>query len=238
MKIDYTKYTVPELLDVNENIDAEQFPERYNLLQEEIERRKTNKEFYQQIEEYDENEDNDFEANEIIIEFSSEDRSRKLFIGAFFLINLAVLAYMLPKYIVTDISDVHEYATEIDFIECREIDVINNETDEVSTYFDLNMTSFGSQFSAISIDGGKCHKLAKELKVGSAVSIWHEDGLIHQLKYNDKMKLSYAYLKSKVRNFRTDDVDFYWFGLVFLWVALFKSLVNAIVPGTFLSKDD
>ena len=44
MKIDYTKYTVPELLDVNENIDAEQFPERYNLLQEEIERRKTNKE--------------------------------------------------------------------------------------------------------------------------------------------------------------------------------------------------
>ena len=238
MKIDYTKYTVPELLDVNENIDAEQFPERYNLLQEEIERRKTNKEFYQQIEEYDENEDNDFEANEIIIEFSSEDRSRKLFIGAFFLINLAVLAYMLPKYIVTDISDVHEYATEIDFIECREIDVINNETDEVSTYFDLNMTSFGSPFSAISIDGGKCHKLAKELKVGSTVSIWHEDGLIHQLKYNDKMKLSYAYLKSKVRNFRTGDVDFYWFGLVFLWVALFKSLVNAIVPGTFLSKDD
>lgn len=233
MKIDYSKYTVAELLDVNENIDAGQFPQRHKLLQEEIERRKTSGELRPQVEEYDDSDDN----NEIIIEFSADGHSRKLFIFGFLIVNLVILAYMIPKYIVTDIVDVHEYATEIDFIECREVDVVDNETDEVSTYFDLNIIAFDRPFSAMDIGGRKCHKLASELKVGSEVSIWHEDGLIHQLKHNDRIKLSYAYLKAKVRNVRTNEIEFYWFGLFFLWAALFKSLVNAIVPGTLSPKE-
>ena len=107
MKIDYSKYTVAELLDVNENIDAGQFPHRHKLLQEEIERRKTSGELRPQVEEHDDSDDSD-DNNEIIIEFSADGHSRKLFIFGFLIVNLVILAYMIPKYIVTDIVEVHE----------------------------------------------------------------------------------------------------------------------------------
>lgn len=43
--IDYTKYTVDELLDVNENINKDKYPERYKQLCDEIQRRKDRGEF-------------------------------------------------------------------------------------------------------------------------------------------------------------------------------------------------
>jgi hypothetical protein len=238
VSINYSNYTLDELFDVNENIDREKYPERYKQLCEEIQRRKETGEFEQKIQEFEEQEDDDDDENEFIIEFSAEEngKSRKLFFIGFILINVVVLAFVLPKYIVSDLANIHEYSTEIDFIECHKEEVIDDETDKVYTYFDLNIGSYQDTFSAVGIGEGKCKNVARSLKVGTNVSIWHENGLIHQLKTQDKMLLPYVYMESKVRELRTDDANFYWFGLVFIWAILFKSVVNAVVPGTFTSN--
>lgn len=235
MLINYSNYTLDELFDVNESIDRDKYPDRYKQLCEEIQRRKKSGEFETRSQKIEDLEDDE---NEFIIEFSSEGKgtNRKLFISAFVLINIVVLAFVLPKYIVSDISNVHQYSTEIDFIECHKEEVIDDETDKVYTYFDLNISSYQDTFSAVGINESKCKKLARDLKVGSNISIWHEEGLIHQLKSRGSMLLSYSYMKPKVRDIRTNDVNWYWFGLLALWVMLFKSLVNAVVPGTFTSN--
>ena len=231
MSINYANYTLDELLDVNKNIDRGMYPDRYKQLSEEIQRRKQNGEFEKKSQEIEAQEDED----EFFIEFASDGNgiSRKLFISAFVLINIVVLTFLLPKYIVSDISDIHEYSTEIDFIKCHKIEVIDDETDTVNNYFDLDINSYQDTFSAVDIGEEKCNNLAKNLKVGSNISIWHENGLIHQLKSQDDMLLSYSYMKPKVRELRTDGDYLYWIGLIVLWVILFKSLANAVVPGTF-----
>ena len=73
MKIDYTKYTVSELLDVQENIDKLAHPERYQLLCEEINFRKSNGEYHTYLKSFstDESEDDD----ELVIEFSKGHKS-------------------------------------------------------------------------------------------------------------------------------------------------------------------
>ena len=238
MSINYSNYTLDELFDVNENIDKDQYPGRYKQLCEEIQRRKETGEFEQKVQEIEEQEAEDDDENEFIIEFSAEGngKNRKLFILGFILVNVIVLAFVLPKYIVSDLANIHEYSTEIDFVECHKEEVIDDETDKVYTYFDLNIGSYKDTFSAIGIGEGKCKNLARKLKVGTNVSIWHEGGLIHQLKSQDNMLLPYIYMEPKVRELRTDDANLYWFGLLALWLMLFKSVANAVVPGTFTSN--
>ncbi|WP_026301386.1 hypothetical protein [Colwellia piezophila] len=237
MSTNYSNCTLDELFDVNENIDKDKYPERYKQLCDEIQRRKDSGEFERKVQEIEEQE-NDDDENEFIIEFSSEGKgtNRKLFILGVILINVVVLALVLPKYIVSDLANIHEYSTEIDFIECHKEEVIDDETDKVYTYFDLNIGSYQDTFSAIGIGEGKCKNLARDLKIGTNVSIWHEGGLIHQLKSENSVLLPYIYMKPKIRELRTDDVNFYWFGLVALWFMLFKSVANAVVPGTFTSN--
>ncbi len=238
VSINYSNYTLDELFDVHENIDRDNYPERYKQLCEEIQRRKETVEFKQKTKEIEEQEDEEDDEKEFIIEFSADGNgtSRKLFILGFILVNVVILAFVLPKYIVSDLANIHEYSTEIDFIECHKEELVDDETDKVYTYFDLNIGSYQDTFSAVGIGEGKCKNLARNIKVGTNVSIWHEGGLIHQLKSQDKLLLSYIYMKPKVRELRTNDANFYWFGLVFVWVILFKSLANAVVPGTFTSN--
>lgn len=57
----------------------------------------------------------------------------------------------LPKHIVTDLTNLYEYATEIDTGECYKEEVIDDENDKVYAYFDLNISSYQDTFSAIGI---------------------------------------------------------------------------------------
>jgi len=236
--INYSDYTLNELFDVNENIDKEQYPERYKQLCEEIQQRKDNGEFAEHAKKIKEQKDKNDDKYEFIIEFSTEGPSttRQLFLLTFFLINIVVLAFVIPQYIVSDLANIHEYSTEIDFIECHKEEVIDNETDQVYTYFDLNISAYQDTFSAVGIGEGKCKNIAKSLNVGSNVSIWHEAGLIHQLKSQDSILLPYDYMKSKVRELRTGNANVYWFGLIALWLVLFKSVINAVVPRTYTAN--
>lgn len=238
MQIDYSKYHLEDLLDVKENIDAQMYPERYQHLCEEIELRRKKGEFDEL--ELDEDDDDD-EEDDFFIEFSSQGSGtgRKLFICAFLLVNLAILAFIIPKYMVSEIKDIHKYTTTIDSVECHKEELIDEETDRVSTFFDLHIGVQQDSFSAMGISQSRCNKIARDLAAGSEVSIWHEDGLIHQLASGNKNLLSYAYMKPKVRKLRAEKVEIFWLSLLALWILPFKSLANAVAPGTFVSdKED
>lgn len=66
-----------------------------------------------------------------------------------------------------------------------------------------------------------CKYVAQEISKDKRVSIWHEDGLIHQLSSNNELILSYKLMRPKVKDFRTRGDNFYlillvMFNLVFL----------------------
>ena len=157
---------------------------------------------------------------------------------AFALINLIFLAFIIPKYIVKDISQIHEYSTQLASIECKEIELIDEETDKVTVVFDLNIHATGNVYSAVGIDKTKCQQLAKTLHSGDDVSIWHEEGLMYQLNSAQGILLSYQYLTPKIKALKSENVSFIWFGLLAVWAFLFKSLLNAISPGTFSKSDE
>lgn len=234
--IDYTKYTVDELLDVNENINKDKYPERYKQLCDEIQRRKDRGEFIKKEHTFEDLRDN--EEDDIIIEFSSNGSVivRTIFLVGFFIVNVLVLALLLFKYTVTDISKVHKYSTIIDSVECRREEVTYSKSDRVDTYFHLNIVSFPDLFTAYRISEIKCRMLARELNIGTRVSIWHEDGLIFQLKSDTEILLSYQYMRPNIQAVQTSDSSYYLFGLFIFWIMFFKSLVNAFFPGTF-TKD-
>lgn len=242
MEIDYSKYTRAELIDVYRNIDKEQYPERYQMLCDEIKRRehaeqspvKGNERALEESDDYEE--DKDFE---FVLTFSTQDaKNRFRFLGVFVLINIMFLAFIIPKYIVKDIAQIHQYSTQVTSIECKKIELIDEETDKVSIVFDLNIYATGNVYSAVGIDKTKCQQLAKTLRPEENVSIWHEEGLMYQLSTPKGMLLSYQYLKPKIKALQSEDVSFIWIGLFAVWAFLFKSLVNAISPGTFGKNDD
>lgn len=239
MFIDYSRYTVDELLDVHENIDRESYPDRFQALCEEIQRRKDNGEYEKRLEEIAEYEEDDDNEADFIIEFSSEGSGtiRKVFIAIFMLLNVIILAVVIPKYKVPELQQIHEYATEVGTVECKIEQVVDDETDKIYTYYDLNVESYQSVFTAVDIDGKTCQSIEKYLQAGDSISIWHERGIIYQLKAQNRVLLSYKYMKPRVRELNTYDAHMYWIGLLFLWGVLFKSLVNAIVPGTFISQN-
>lgn len=236
MHIDYSTYTLDELLDVKNNIDSKRYSERYERLCDELELRKNNGDFKARERKIEAEEEDDSE--DFILEFSSDGKGifRKLFISAFILINLSFLFFIIPKYFVSNISDVHLYTTSVDFIECSKVEIIDDETDKVQTYFDINISSGQDNFSAVNIAKRKCKKIAQQITLNDNISIWHEEGLVHQLKTNNKMLLSYSYMKPKIKELRTDGLYSYWLGLIVFWFILFKSLVNAVVPGTFTTN--
>ncbi len=240
MNIDYSKLTTDELWDVHENIDKERYPERYADLLKEIQKRNrssaVNPNQGTKPSRHLIGDDEDDET--FVIEFSSTGSKvpRILFISGFLALNVIFFAIQLPKLFVTSLDDVHMYSMELSSVECKK-DIVYDEEDRAYTYFDLHIDDFEDRFSALGINEYKCRQLALSLSQGQTVSIWHKDGLIYQLYSGNSPLLTYGYLKPKIRSMQTEGLWLFWMILLFIWIFLFKSLVNAIVPGTF-RKDD
>ncbi|WP_133407235.1 hypothetical protein [Parashewanella tropica] len=236
MSIDYAKYTLDELLDVERNIDRVIYPDRYQLLCDELAKRKQNGEYEQLQRELED--DEDYEKRSFVIEFSAEGScfNRILFIASFFTANLIILGTLIDKYTVTNFSNLHQYTTQVDSARCKREKVVDDEGDTYN-YFDLHIQSYEDRFSALSINQQKCRNFAKNLTNGINISIWHKDGLIYQLKQNDRMLLSYNEMKPKIWDLQVTNSDWYWLSLLLIWVLFFKSLVNAFSPGTYTQDD-
>ncbi|RLV58977.1 hypothetical protein D5018_14480 [Parashewanella curva] len=238
MFIDYSKYSTEELFDVYSNIDKENYPERFQALCDEIEKRKKTEQFKTVHKAIEEDKYADYEGYELgfAIEFSSEGSGayRKLFIGIFFLINIITLGLVINKYTVSSLSNIHQYNTQIQSAVCK-VETIKDEKGYIQTYYDLRINSYQDTFLALGINKNKCENIARTLRSDLEISIWHKDGLIYQLKSNNVELLRYNYMKLKVRAMQTYDVYLYFLGLLFLWGIFYRSLVNAFSPGTYTS---
>lgn len=234
-QIDYRRYTDDELLDVERHINQVAFPERYKQLQDEIKRRQALGIFNVPPELPPKELNNTYwRNNEIIFEFTSISKSWRItFVATYLLVNIAVLAWIIPNYYVSPFHSLHLYTTTIDDVDCRKDSVENEKTGEISDYYDIVISAYPNTFIAPNIHYSKCQHIASTLTTQADVSIWQQDGLIHQLKINQQMLLSYDYMKSKIREFRTRGLTVYFFILFALGVLSFKSLYNAFYPGTF-----
>lgn len=239
VKIDYSTYSLKDLVDVKNRIDVERFPENYDDLLNELERRRRSGHvngFYNKQRNLSDGDDDNDNTNEgIIFEFGvvGHKKRRITFLTAFFVFNLVMLAIVLPKYSVKSLSSVHKYNTLVSSLKCIREEIENEDTDAVSVYYDLAVISHDDKFTAFEVGKRMCNVLSRDFKVGDDITIWHHEGIVYQLKAKSRMLLSYKYLKPRIRAVQTLDTYFYWFGLFMFWVVLFKSFVNAMSPGTF-----
>ncbi|NRA59764.1 MAG: hypothetical protein HRU25_02405 [Psychrobium sp.] len=174
MDINYSKYTLGELLDARANINGDKFPDRLQLLEQELKRRNYKAEDQIPLPNGSTQEEPEVDDS-LIIEFSSETSSyrRIIFISLFAAINLVILAFIYPKYFVTELSDTHQYTIIIDSIECNKEQFIDDETDELIEYFELYINSYQDTFRAMGISKKICKSLANELAVNTKILIWH-----------------------------------------------------------------
>lgn len=233
MEIDYKKYSYDELLEAYDYIDKDVYPNRYRVLVEEIKRRKNSGDHHQEID--DEEESSQVEFSDILIEFSADkgNHARWYFVAFFILLHAVWLAIVTPNYLVSDINDLHQYTTEVEQAQCKRSEVYNEDTDTSYEVFDVYIDVYQQQFFAPEIDKRRCQRIANTLKPGAVVSIWQEDGLIHQLDANGKHLLSNKYMEPKIRAYRSGDLMMHLVLLFFLWALLGRSLINAVFPQTF-----
>lgn len=234
-QIDYRQYKDDELLDVERNINKQAFPERYKQLCDEISRRKKLGCFNLKPQLKENEFDRDYwRRSGIIFEFSTIPIVwRMTFVGAYLLVNVALLAWVMPHYWVSSLDNLHRYNITVDQIECRRDAVENQQTGEINDFYDIVISAYPNTFVAPNLHRSKCKQIAATLTSGMLVSIWQQDELIYQLQMNQQMLLSYDYMAPKVRNFRTRGQLVYFFILFGLGILSFKSLYNAFIPGTF-----
>uniref|UniRef100_UPI0040477934 glutamine-hydrolyzing GMP synthase n=1 Tax=Shewanella sp. TaxID=50422 RepID=UPI0040477934 len=136
------------LLDVERHINQVAFPERYKQLQDEIKRRQALGIFNVPPELPPKELNNTYwRNNEIIFEFTSISKSWRItFIATYLLVNIAILAWIIPNYYVSPLHSLHQYTTTIDDVDCRKDSVENEKTGEISDYYDIVISAYPNTF--------------------------------------------------------------------------------------------
>lgn len=125
MSINYSSYTLDELIDVYHHIDKEQYPERFKRLCDEIDKRQQGISTHyldsSNLDYFEEDDEDDDESNDFIIDFeSSKLTPSRLIAGVLIaLVNIVILSYLLPKYHVKPLADTHQFMTTIDAAQCK-----------------------------------------------------------------------------------------------------------------------
>ena len=242
MKIDYTTYSLKDLLETRTRIDSERYPENFNALVDEIERRRRCGNLHGSNTEHlggFNNDDEDDEADTFFIDFKSNahKKRRRFVITAVLAATLCILAFIGNEYWVTSLDNVRQYNTTVSNMRCVVTDVEDEETGNIRRFIDLELSSGADLFAAFDVNHRMCQTIKKEYPSGAQINVWHQDGVIYQLKSDDRMLLSYRLLKPRIRAFQTQNTYLYFFCLICLWMLSFKTFVNALSPGTF-TKDD
>lgn len=243
MKLDYTTYSLKDLLETRRRIDAERYPENFDALVNEIERRRRCGNLHgsntEHLSGYVDTDDEEDEADTLFVDFKSNGhKKRRCFvITAVLATSLCILALIGNEYWVTSLDNVRQYNTTVSDMRCVVTDIEDEETGKVRRYIDLELSSGADLFAAFDINHRMCQTIKQEYPSGSNIKVWHQDGVIYQLKSDDRMLLSYRLLKPRIRAFQTQNTLYYIFGLFFIWLLCFKTFVNAVSPGTF-TKDD
>ncbi|GGP81370.1 hypothetical protein [Shewanella ulleungensis] len=234
-KINFRKYKNVELLDALYKMNQQVFPERYQQLCDEIARRKQNGQLKVEKSSVDNiNHVGFWDHRELIIEFTQTHKVFRIaFLVLYLLFNIIAITFIASKYWVTDISKVHQYTAVIDQATCHKDTVEDEESGRIDEYYDVVVSIYPDIFLAPNLPTATCNKIAATLTPGSQISIWHQDGLIHQLVLNQNTLLSYKYMKSKIRDFNSRGYLLYLFCLFLMPLVFFKSLYNAVYPGTF-----
>lgn len=232
-KINYRKYKNAELLHARYRINQQVFPGRYQQLCDEIARRKQNGQL--KVEKSSVIDHVSFwDRRELIIEFTQTHKVLRItFLVLYVLSNIIAFTFIASKYWVTDFSKLHQYTAVLDQATCRKDTVEDEETGKIDEYYDVVVSIYPEIFLAPNLPASTCNKIAATLTPGSQISIWHQDGLIHQLVLDQSTLLSYRDMKSKIRDFNSRGYLFYLFSLFGIALIFFKSLYNAVYPGTY-----
>lgn len=223
----YARYSLAELLEVKENIDKDRFPNRAEKVDAEIQKRLDAGEKLQQFETQDDEEDS---SEAFILDFQGEEKKpfRIFFLSTVVLLHILAGGFIYNKLSIPTLASLPQYLINVEKTQCQKMG------SREYPYYDFVVHSWGHQFYAVDIKGHLCMRLQRDIPKDADLKIWHDNGVIFQMMLNDKMLLSQQYLRSNYRSNRMEQLRVWWMLPIFFWLLMFKSIVNAIKPGTFI----
>ena len=227
----YASYSLEELLEVQNNIDRDKYPNRAEKVDAEILKRKqagetVSPQFRSYVEDHPEDSDSDLE---LLLDFQhpQQQMMRGLFLTAVIIVNLVILGTFYQKLHVPHYQSFPEYLIKVEKAHCH----INRY--DGNKYYDFIIQSYGYQFYAIDLKPHLCKTLPKRIAALSDVKIWHDSGVIFHMTQGDKVLLSHDYLAHNYSSNRMSHLMPWFFLYGIAWIIMFKSVANAISPGTF-----
>ncbi|MCC2606405.1 hypothetical protein [Planctobacterium marinum] len=227
----YARYSLAELLEVKENIDRDKFPNRAEKVDAEIQKRLDAGEKPEQFETQDDEVDEE-SSEAFILDFQGAERQtfRKFFLGSVVLLHLLLAGFISHKLHIPEIDSLPQYLINVETTRCQKMG------SREYPYYDFVVHSWGHQFYAVDIKGQLCMRLQRDIPKDADLKIWHDNGVIFHMTLNDKVLLSQQYLRSNYRGNRLEQLKAWWMLPLLFWVLMFKSVVNAIRPGTFTKE--
>ncbi|MBM7073438.1 hypothetical protein JQC92_15600 [Shewanella sp. 202IG2-18] len=234
-EIDYSQYSLEELFDVKRQIDRESYPERYQALVDEIEKRELRPEYIKEKCKHDflvhrdkyDDDDDELDLSELIeIQRNVGKHLSKhkwlvvLFTALFVIVNVSIMNTLISNNTTVALSKMHTYQTEIDSAQCKKELVYIGDIDTQRAYVDLLISSYPDELIALDITASKCKEVLKKILPNRSVEIGHVDGLIHQLEHEGDTLLSYDFLKPRIINYKTRENSHYIFWLIGVWVLI------------------
>ncbi|BDX04512.1 hypothetical protein [Planctobacterium marinum] len=227
----YASYNLAELLEVQENIDKERFPNRAAKVDDEIQKRLAAGEkpdYEASSHQHDEERD----SVEFLLDFQGEEQQplRKFFLASIAIIHIIIGGLIYDRLNLPEYQSLPQYLINVEKTQCLKMGSRDHR------YYDFVVLSWGYKFYAIDVNQNLCTKLYRNIEKETDLKIWHQDGVIFHMMAGDKVLLSQQYLRN---NYRSNQVEhllsWYMIPLLF-WVLMFKSVVNAIRPGTFIAE--
>lgn len=230
----YANYTLAELLDVQGNIDKDRFPNRAAKVDAEIQKRIAageKPEKQDPFHHYKEDDQEDEDSLEFLLDFQGEEKQafRKFFITMIVVVHLIAGGYIYHQLRIPEYAALPQYLINVEKTQCLKMGSKDHR------YYDFVVHSWGYKFYAIDIRQSLCSRLQRETPKDIDLKIWHQDGVIFHMMVGDKVLLSHQYLRSNYRGNRISRLTGWYMLPLLFWILMFKSVVNAIRPGTFIA---
>lgn len=175
----------------------------------------------------------------LIADFDGPDSTTKrmLFVILLLLLSLLFIFPTIPNYPTKALAQTHRFDVVPSSVLCQQHSP-STITGPNQFFFDLHIRAGNDMFTALNVPQAHCQQIAKQMKTPSKLSLWHHRYLIHQLgsegkednllPYQQQVKQTKAVIDAKNGSHWLNAI-----GLLILWLLAFRTLVNAIKPGSF-----
>lgn len=237
----YKRMPYAELMAELDFVDAKKYPSRHRVLTDEIALRKLKKEHehsapvapWDTLASKNSAEDG---TEWHYFEFSENGRGRWIFLTCFIAANLVFLLSLALYAASPKLEALHRFDTYIDTAQCETVRYYENSRRRYVNAHVLELRAYDLYFYAPNISYRTCKVLPELLIDSPKVTLWHDEQYVYQLSMKEQMPITYEQMSQIYRDEKTKYYPVAYVALCMVWGYFLRSLINAVSPGSFISR--